>query len=200
MKAIVATALILALALPAFAFAEDETLLGGKFSSGGFGAPVVKFTNIHDKFAVLVGGRGGWIINHQLIIGGGGYGLVQNNIDRRVVGPYESTFLTTGYGGFMMEYDLNPHKLVHGSLIMLIGGGGLNRAIEGPDYWRTVDGTGDGFFVFEPEINFTLNVTSFMRLSTGASYRFISGVELNGLSNNDLAGPAGTLALRFGKF
>ena len=57
--------------------AQEETLMGsGEIASGGFGAPVVKFTEITGDPAVLVGGRGGWIVNHTFVLGAGGYGLV----------------------------------------------------------------------------------------------------------------------------
>jgi hypothetical protein len=55
-------------------FAGDETLFSGNVEHGGFGGPVVKFTQIKDEFGVLVGGRGGWIINHSFVLGAGGYG------------------------------------------------------------------------------------------------------------------------------
>lgn len=198
MKSILIIVLILALALPAFA--EDETLLGGEFSCGGYGGPVVKFTSIDNDFAVMAGGRGGWIVNHSFVLGAGGYGLVQDNIDRYPISFDRNNFLTMGYGGFMMEYDFSPHRLVHGSGIILIGGGELSRAISGPYHWETLDNTGDGFFVVEPEVDVTVNMTSFMRISTGASYRFVSDVEMSGLTNGDISGPAATLTLRFGKF
>jgi hypothetical protein len=198
MKSIVTIALTLALAFPAFA--EDETLLSGEFTSGGYGGLEVKFTNIDNDFAVLAGARGGWIINHRLILGAGGYGLVQDNINRYPIGFERYNFLTMGYGGFMMELDFNPHKLVHGSGLILIGGGELSRAISAPYYWEPLGNTEDGFFVVEPEVNVTVNMTSFMRISTGASYRFVSDVEMNGLTNEDISGPAASLTLRFGKF
>ena len=32
------------------------------------------FTTLNGENAVLVGGRGGWIINHSFVLGGAGYG------------------------------------------------------------------------------------------------------------------------------
>ena len=56
----------------------DQTLTGPYIESGGFGAPVVKMTSMMDEFAVLLGGRGGWILNRTFVLGGGGYGLVND--------------------------------------------------------------------------------------------------------------------------
>ncbi|HBC45669.1 MAG TPA: hypothetical protein DCZ43_01345, partial [candidate division Zixibacteria bacterium] len=190
--------LILALTIPVLA--QDQTLLGNDISHGGFGGPVAKFTNIDNQFGVLVGGRGGWIINHSLILGGGGYGLVQDNINRRYLGPDEKQYLTMGYFGAMLEYDIHPSRLVHTSIIMLIGGGELNQATRHHDSIDINGATKDNFFVCEPEINVTLNLVNFMRLGIGGSYRFVSGVESFGLTNSDIAGPAASLTLRFGNF
>src|SRR3989339_1042733 len=59
------------------AFAQERTLLGdGEITSGGFGGPEIKLSTLYDKSALMIGGKGGWIINHKFSIGGGGYGQV----------------------------------------------------------------------------------------------------------------------------
>jgi hypothetical protein len=106
MKLISFTVLILLIACPVLS-AQEETLLGeGKISNGGFGGPVVKFTSINKHFGVLVGGQGGWIINHTFIIGGGGYGLM-NNIKAYNAFLEESQLLNFGYGGLELHYINN---------------------------------------------------------------------------------------------
>ncbi len=55
---------------------EDETLFSGRTTLGGFLAPVVQLSEIHDESAVLIGAQAGLIINHGFVIGGAGYGLV----------------------------------------------------------------------------------------------------------------------------
>jgi hypothetical protein len=65
--------------------AQEQTLVGnGEISNGGFGGPVIKYTQIKNEPAILVGGRGGWIINHTFVIGGGGYGLA-NQIEQIIL-------------------------------------------------------------------------------------------------------------------
>ncbi len=69
--------LFVILTLPAFS--QEQTLIGdGDIESGGFGGPAVKVTSINGETAVLIGGCGGWIINHTFVLGGAGYGLVTN--------------------------------------------------------------------------------------------------------------------------
>lgn len=55
-------------------------------------------------------------------------------------------------------------------------------------------------FVWEPALLLEVNVVSFLRLDPGASYRLVRGVDMTGLGNSDVGGPAGVLALKFGKF
>ena len=61
------------LTIPVATAAQNaQTLMGSDIRHGGFGGPVVKFTEIDGQFGVLVGGRGGWIINDSFVIGAGG--------------------------------------------------------------------------------------------------------------------------------
>jgi len=104
-------------------------------------------------------------------------------------------------GGFEFEYVSRSAKLIHYSFRALIGSGevdyiGHDRPIDDTlfDYHR------ESFFVAEPEVNLMLNVTKFSRIGVGASYRFISSVNLEGLTNSDLDGPSASLILKFGRF
>jgi hypothetical protein len=180
------------------AIAQEETLIKGDIESGGFGGPVVKFTSMNGEAGILVGGRGGWIINHSFIIGGGGYGLA-NNINAKVPGPYGERYLNFGYGGVELEYISQPARLIHMSYMMLIGGGGVNWRDENMRV-GSMNQESDAFFILEPEVNVTLNVTQYFRLSAGVSYRYVSGSSSAVSSNADLSGPSGVIVFRFGKF
>ncbi|MCK4252377.1 hypothetical protein KAX97_13090 [candidate division WOR-3 bacterium] len=172
----------------------DETLISRKTTIGGFGGPVVKLSEMNDEFAVLVGGCGGLIINHAFIFGGGGYGLVN---DIAVGGaPYpEYRFLNLGYGGLLLGYVNRSRRLVHLSIHSLIGGGGLCYRTGFYDNWYS-----DAIFVIEPGIDLMMNITRHFRIGFGGSYRFINGVDLDGLSNDDVSGPSACLTFKFGKF
>ena len=179
--------------------AQEKTLVGdGHTSHGGFGAPVVKFTSINGDFAILVGGRGGWIINHTFVIGGGGYGLVSD------IDPDFTTLigrpgkLNFGYGGFEMEYINNSHEVVHFTLYSLLGAGSVS--LRDKDFDFTVDFESDEFFVGELAGNIEVNITSFFRLNAGLGYRFVSGVDYADLEDSVLGGVYGQLTFKFGSF
>lgn len=196
MKKIAALLILCLIALPTFA-QEEETLVSGEIESGGFGGPVLKVGSFNGEAGLMIGGRGGWIINHSFIIGGGGYGLV-NNVKANTLGPLGERYLNFGYGGLELEYIPASNRLYHLSFKTLIGGGGVGFRDQNFDYHR--DGDQDAFFVLEPEVNATMNVTKYFRISAGVSYRYISGVNSLASSNADLSGPSGVLTFRFGKF
>jgi hypothetical protein len=183
--------------------AQEQTLIKGNFETGGFGAPVVKVTTIKDQSAVMIGGRGGWIINHSLVLGGGAYGVV-NEVDAPEgalpeQGPLDIEF---GYGGFEMEYIVRPESLMHFGTYILIGGGATNYVKDVGPVTESNEQVGetDFLFVLEPAVNGELNVTTWFRLNAGVSYRVVAGVNQVGLKNSDFSGVAASLTLKFGKF
>jgi hypothetical protein len=177
--------------------AQEETLVSGEIESGGFGGPVVKFGSINGEAGILVGGRGGWIINHTFILGGGGYGLT-NDVKAKVLGPSGERYLNFGYGGFEIEYIAASDKLLHFSVMTLIGGGGVGWKDESIRSGMNSDS--DTFFVLEPAAQVNLNVTKYFRISAGVSYRYITGVNSPATTNANLSGPMGVLTFRFGNF
>ncbi len=178
---------------------QEKTIFGsGEISHGGFGGPVVKFSSIRDQFAVLVGGRGGWIINHTLVIGGGGYGLA-NEISgtRSYLG--EEMLINFGYGGFELEYIVNSDDVLHATIYLLLGGGSVSHR-SGYYYDDSWFGNSDEFFVCEPAVNAELNILSFMRINFGVGYRYINGIKDDNLGDSEFSGLSGILTFKFGSF
>jgi hypothetical protein len=181
-------------------FAQEQTLAGnGEMEHGGFGGPVFKYTQIKNEPAVLVGGRGGWIINHTFVIGGGGYGLV-NQIKADYLINNIQPFISFGYGGLELEYIIQSAQIVHFTVYTMIGAGGITYKEDLLDDWEDWTHASDGFFVFEPAINIEVNIINFFRINAGVSYRFVSGLYYGELQNSDLSGLAGALTLKFGSF
>ena len=180
------------------ALAGEKTLIGDleDVDHGGFGGPVVKFTRINGEAGVLTGGRGGWIIDHRFVLGGGGYGLANNIEAEGAVPPGQD--LEMGYGGGMIEYIIASDRLLHFSVECLIGAGGVTTSTSG---WDGSDNReDDAFFVIEPGANAMLNITKFFRFGVGVSYRYIQGVHFHGIDAGDLSGVAAVLTFKFGAF
>ena len=182
---------------------QTQTLFDGKATHGGFGGPVVKFSDVSGDLGVWVGGRGGWIINfdenHAISLGGGGYGLVTDHLvpELNFGDPESEYFAMIGYGGFIFEYTNRSYQLVHFTASTLIGAGGL--MIRDGNY-NDMDHSPDSFFALEPGLNLELNVTDFFRIGAGLSYRLTSGIGRAGFSDSDFSGLNGTLTFKFGKF
>ena len=183
----------------------QETLFSGDVEHGGYGGFVLKGSTVRGTPQLFLGGYGGWFINRTIMIGGGGYGMVSRVSASDAVPKLDGKTpeIGLGYGGFVVEYTHNSNSLVHFTGQALIGAGGAGYI------WRDQlfdteydfnDTPSDSFFTVEFGANVELNVSSFARVAIGGSYRFVSGLDLVGLSDKDLSGPGGNITFKFGKF
>jgi hypothetical protein len=194
---------LLTLSIPAVAGAQHvegggaQTLLGGGVSHGGFGAVHLRAGEVVDERSLFMGGEAAWVANQRLILGVGAWALVSKNA--RIVassgGVDEGAPLRMGYAGVLVGYRIAPTAIVHPTASMLIGAGGTSIADS-----QTAGDDDDAFFVAEPALGVELNVASFLRLGVGASYRWVAGVELGGLRDEDLSGLTCEFSLRLGRF
>jgi len=212
MKKIVLALLVLITAQQAWAqHAQMESLFGNKGNQkkkvtvGGYGTAIGKLTPINGKLGVLTGLQGGVLLNNRLMLGAGGYGLVNSIKAPKLNVPDEKDqYIRLWYTGLMAEYTFNPTKLVHFTAGALVGGGGVGRD-ERHHGWHNDDDHhgwygGSGFFVAEPFAGVEVNITSYLRLDVGGSYRFIQGSNTPGLSDSDLSGGAFHVGIKAGKF
>ena len=188
--------LLLSFSIPVLA--ADETLLGsGKIENGGYGGMEISATSVFNTSCLMIGGYGGWLINRRFMIGFGGNELVsQVKAPDSVQTGSDTYYLNFYYGGLKFEYIDNPGKLIHFSGGVLVGVGSVNYTPM-----NTIDTSGRAnCFVVEPDAKLLFNVNDWFRAGVGASYRFVSGVNLTGLSDNDLSGISYKMTLLFGKF
>ena len=171
-------------------------------TSGGFGGPVLKVTRINDVFGLMVGGRAGWIYKHTYAIGGGFYGLLR---DIEVeTSSFEREF-EFAYSGLELEYIIAPSRDVHLSAHTLIGFGGLTDRYQrvvpyyGYDEYGRFGGPDDSFFIIQPGFNIVWNMKTYLQIYFGGSYRYIRGVDIEGLDNADLNGYSVVVTFRFGR-
>jgi hypothetical protein len=181
---------------------ELQTLFGNHVENGGYGALMFNYSTIGDHDAWLVGCRGGWLIDHKLMIGLGGYGFANDMYFDDVVDG-QGYNLAGGYGGLVIEFILMPRFPVHLSFPLLIGGGGVayidpynwnNYNYE----WKTFDS--DAFFVIEPGVELELNLVKHFRMAFAVTYRHTEDVNLINSDPDVLNGFNFGLTLKFGKF
>jgi len=186
MKKYLLIIVVLVLVIPISAFAEEKTLIRNGFDNGGYGGPVVKFMSLGGDLGILVGGRGGWIINHMFVIGGGGYGL-SNNI------TIDGNDLQMDYGGFEIEYIWRSDSILHFTVHTGIGWGKVEM-LDG-EY------VSDKFFYLEPTFNGEVNIMSWFRINAGVGYFWVDNIQgMPGLSSGDVRSITGNIVFKFGWF
>ncbi|WP_163996530.1 hypothetical protein [Pyxidicoccus caerfyrddinensis] len=176
---------------------EQQTLLGGDFEHGGYGGPSATYSRMLGSNVLLVGGRGAWLLDGRFGVGGAVNGLIpmQSAFPVRTGERYD---LRLGYGGLWLEYVFTPHRVLHSTVGVLLGGGWLGRR-HGEFPGEETLGF-DALFAVEPTVTTEVNVLSFFRVGAGISYRYLGGVDLEGMKSSDLSNFAGTLFFKFGSF
>ena len=196
-----ATIMIL-LALAAVpSFGQERALISGPVVHGAFSGPQLMLGQVKGEIAVLTGGWGAWLINHTLIIGGGGYGLINDLLAGQTT-TGEDRYLNFGYGGMILGLVLGSDRLVHLTAHSLIGPGSVGyRHPRLTDLgWRSEDSVQHLVFVIQPTLGVELNVTRFFRIAADGSYRYVIGSDLAYMTAGDLCGFGAELTLKFGKF
>lgn len=182
--------LVFIAAVPLAVQAQERTLMGEPVESGGYLGPGWKISSIDNDLGILIGGRGGWVINRTFMLGCGIYCLA-SDIYITDSALTEANKLKMRYGGFVLEYIIMPDWLVHFSAHSLLGYGRVK--------YDPRDSYKDHFFVLEPGLNLEVNVTKWLRIGAGVTYRFINGVSgMPGISDSSLSGFTGELVFKFG--
>ncbi len=149
---------------------EMKTLLGHDRGGGGYCSFSTGYSIINHMDAILFGGRFSWMASHSMGIGLGATGFMNEfhyepSIDRDV-------FLTGGYGGLYVEPILLPRFPVHLSFPVLLGFGGISFISKERDFNENFLEDSQAFLIIEPAAEVELNLTRFLRLAVGASYRW----------------------------
>ncbi len=178
-------------------YAYDETLIKHETEVGGFFTIVSKKTQIKETFALFIGGRVAFLVNHKWAFGAGGYGIVNDPVPDGF-GEQGLIKLRSYYGGWIFEYIPWSEKVFHVSFPILIGAGKVEYKGSYRDSKTGEDS--DTYFIVEPEFNLEFNVMRFWRMDLGVSYRYVDGCDLGDVTDKDLSGVCGNLTFKFGKF
>jgi hypothetical protein len=184
---------------------EVKSILGRGNDLNGFGSLDLKVTELAGDNGMIIGGYGGVLVNRRYFLGLAGYGLVSevewqdpDLIDSR---PLE---VHMGYGGIMIGGIIGSKKVVHLAIPVFLGAGSVEM-VDGDffpnqpnDSEFVVENT--AFMILEPGAQVEVNITKSLRIAIGGSYRLISGVNLDSLSDDDLSGAAVNLSVKLGRF
>jgi hypothetical protein len=182
---------------------EINTIFGdGRISHGGYGAISIAYSQINGKDALVMGGRGSWVIGHAFAFGIGGTGFINDYEYNRTLDLNAN--LAGGSGGLVLEPIIIGTWPVHISLPILIGAGGVAYAASYDPYaWVDPNYFVEDavpFAVVEPGAELEFNVVKFFRISLGAYYRYTSDIQLLYTTTDVLNGFSYGVCFKFGKF
>ncbi len=191
---------------------EYGTIFGGNnYDYSGWIALEMKSGLIlNDDLGVFFGTKGGLLINQTFTIGLGAYGLLpfqrvhrKDNIDIDI-DIDKTPYAHMGYGGLYLEYIVSPRNAVNVSISCLLGGGSIGYSYDfvndSEGYYK--DHVGDPILIAEPGLAVGFNITKWMKVELGGSYKFITAIEEEGdlLSPDNFRNFTGNIGFKFGWF
>ena len=169
---------------------KTQTLFSDENSYGGFGGPIIVFSNINGTVVGDLGWGGAFSVNNFFL---GGYKLGNDGAQVEIEDQrYDIDF---GHSGFWLGYALKQDNLLHIYSSFRVGWGDVELKQNDDKFFD------DNLLSVAPELGVELNVTNWMRVGFTAGYRAISGLDsLPNLGNEDFTGIYGALTFRFGGF
>jgi hypothetical protein len=184
---------------------EIKSLLGKGNDLNGFGSVDFKVADIMGERAMLAGAYGGVLVNRRYMLGIGGYGIATKLEFDGMVGADPKTLnLNGGYGGLVIGGMIASKEVIHLVFPVFFGAGSVevsdrNFFPNSPnDAEFTIESS--AFIIVEPAMQVEFNITENFRLAAGMSYRYVTGTELNNVSDADLSGSSVMVSFRFGRF
>ena len=114
---------------------EIKTLFNKGATVKGFGALETKYSEINTDHSIIVGAKGGVIINKHLTVGLAGYGMSSiNKLDG--IDPNQELYLYGGYAGLLLGYNIFPKEIIHINFPILIGAGGFH--VSDRNYYQEI--------------------------------------------------------------
>ncbi len=169
-----------------------------KIKFSGYGGPEVRATSFADKWGVLIGGRGGLLINRNFTVGLMG-GVFADNAERNY--RNETIEINMVYGGTYLEYTWGLPKIVHFSIpIDLVAMEVKVKKMGSSDDTLNLGSNSDAMFGVIPRFNVEFNISSFFIISLTGGYRFALGRDNDYLNDYDAWGPEAGVFFKFGKF
>lgn len=171
---------------------DSDVIFSGTPEYGLYLSPTTQLSRFQGRSRAFVGGRGGLVVSDVLRVGGGANWLVGGpKVD---VGQQPT--LRMRYGGGLIGFNIGAESVVHPSIDVLIGGGKAQYESGG----LAMNGRSESFFVVEGATGLDFNLSYGVRLHVGGGYRYLSSLDLPGLSADELGGPFGMVQLKFGAF
>lgn len=189
--------LILILFISMLGFSQSGDVKSKTISA--YGGPLINFTQVDKNWGLLLGGKGGILINNRFSFGGIGMGMVK---DPKFNSAGSSDFdnnpleVSLGSGGLFVEYIFNFNFPVSLSIPLNIMAGGVS--VKDTETDTKLESS--GIYILEPGINVAFRVSANFAPTINVSYRQVFGSDLENLTNQEISGLNIGLILKLGNF
>ncbi len=187
---------------------DKKTLLSNRALTGGFVALTGKGGQLNKQEDLWMGGEVAAIFGNDFGIGVAGYGLVNTVRSKNLNFNGKELYYQAGYGGLFIEPAFFEDRVLNLSFPTVLGGGGIAESripgvidlpedfdLDEDDLYNT-----DLFWVVEPSVAISLNISNWMKLTAGASYRYVYQLDLPNTSDDIMNGINGNVSLKLGWF
>jgi len=168
------------------------------------------YTILNGNYSHLPGFSGGVTMNRNFKIGFFGKSLTCHETYLEFNNLFsEPVYLVGGYGGLLLESSPLDNKVFHLTFPFQIGAGGAEylskekypdlEEIDEFDFCRRHVASSP-FWTFEPGASLECNITGFMRIYAGYSYRWFFGMNLENTHRNAFNGSNFNFGIKFGKW
>jgi hypothetical protein len=189
---------------------EVQSIFGGGAKVTGWWVDLNNsYSQLNGQNAHLPGIAGGVIMNQNFKIGFIGKSLTCHETYLQYDNIYEEpVYLVGGHGALYLEYSPIDNKVVHISIPFIIGGGGAEYLSaetypefedEGEIDYERKHMSSSPYWIAEPGANVEINITRFLRVYAGYSYRWMMGLNLENTPHDALNGSNFNFGVRFGK-
>ena len=168
-------------------------------SYGGYGGPLIKVSQINNDWGMIIGGKGGVVINRKFAFGGIGQSISRDNnfIGDNLNGDKQSSLsFIYAAGGIFFEYIFNLESPIHISIPLNLMAGGISVN----DVTGNTKVESSANFIIEPGINLEFNLSKHFISAINLSYRQVFGTSLVNIHNQDISGVSMGLIFKFGDF
>ncbi len=181
-----------------------------------FFEPEVKafFQNIRfdESMKLILGSKSALIFNNRFVVGLAGYCKVtpstyyneyrykDDDTGAEVVVPSQKMRTGYGYAGLVLGGIFQPYKAVHLGFTNLFGGGTSNEYIIKDNGSKGTTFNSPFFVVVEPAIDIEVNLSEYLRVKAGVSYKHIFANNFESLLSYDLSGVGVQVGMKIGAF
>ena len=177
---------------------DEHTLFGNLDLSGLWGGPTYNYTATGDDWALVRGGFGGFEFEDNVFIGYGGWASRDRFTTDDAPIEGDRADFKFRHGGLILAYSPSANNTIHPRFTAILGPGRIEGTAPDPENDGNTVTFKERMFVGQVMAGGELNIFQWFRLGIEGGYRFAGGVDVPGVSANDVSGAIVQVEARFG--